>query len=64
MARGRGARWGVRWAWRRGVVTGRGAQEDMKKLGEDDEDAYMGAKWADPKQLKGHLQGTAALRWR
>ncbi len=43
---------------------GGGVQEDMKKLAEDDEDAYMGAKWADPKQLKSHLQGTAALRWR
>ena len=43
----------------------RGArQEELKKLAEDDEDAYMGAKWADPKQLKSHLQGTQALRWR
>eukprot|EP00292_Cryptomonas_paramecium_P034345 CAMPEP_0113672244 /NCGR_PEP_ID=MMETSP0038_2-20120614/6151_1 /TAXON_ID=2898 /ORGANISM="Cryptomonas paramecium" /LENGTH=187 /DNA_ID=CAMNT_0000588483 /DNA_START=776 /DNA_END=1338 /DNA_ORIENTATION=- /assembly_acc=CAM_ASM_000170 len=33
-------------------------QEEAKRLAEEDEDAHLGAAWADPRQLRSHLQGT------
>jgi len=40
------------------------AQEEAKRLAEEDEDAHLGAAWADPRQLRSHLQGTGGVRWR
>mmetsp|Transcript_64885 Transcript_64885/g.174170 ORF Transcript_64885/g.174170 Transcript_64885/m.174170 type:complete len:198 (+) Transcript_64885:448-1041(+) len=39
-------------------------QEEAKRLAEEDEDAHLGAAWADPRQLRSHLQGTGGVRWR
>lgn len=32
-------------------------QEEMKKISENDEDAYLHSSWADPKQLQRSLRG-------
>lgn len=32
-------------------------QEEQKKLGQDEDDSYLDAEWADPKALKSHLIG-------
>jgi len=39
-------------------------QEEMKKLEEADDDAYLGAAWADSSALKNRLQGTTGIGWR
>jgi hypothetical protein len=39
-------------------------EEEMKKLAEDNDDAYMNSSWADSKQLKNQLQGTGGVKWR
>jgi cilia- and flagella-associated protein 298 len=39
-------------------------QEELKKLAEDDEDNYLGSKWADPRILKANLQGTGGVRFK
>lgn len=39
-------------------------QEEMKKLQEDDDDNHLNSAWADPKALKGSLQGTSSIRFR
>jgi hypothetical protein len=39
-------------------------QEELKKLQDDEDDSHLGSGWADPRQLKGHLQGTGDTRWR
>lgn len=39
-------------------------QEEMKKLQEDDDDNHLNSKWADPKALKGSLQGTSSIKFR
>mmetsp|Transcript_44405 Transcript_44405/g.123525 ORF Transcript_44405/g.123525 Transcript_44405/m.123525 type:complete len:284 (+) Transcript_44405:186-1037(+) len=37
-------------------------QEELKKLAEDDEDAFMAAPWADGSALKRELLGTSSIR--
>lgn len=34
-------------------------QEQLKRMAEDEDDAYMNAAWANPKALKTHLHGMA-----
>lgn len=35
-------------------------QEQLKRMAEDEDDAYMNAQWANPKALKSQLHGMAA----
>nr|PNR55259.1 hypothetical protein PHYPA_006154 [Physcomitrium patens] len=35
-------------------------QEQLKRMAEDEDDAYMNAQWANPNSLKSQLQGMAA----
>ena len=39
-------------------------QEEEKRLAEDNDDAYGGAKWADPKALKASLLGVGDVGFR
>jgi len=39
-------------------------QEEEKALVEDRDDAYLAAKWADPKALKRELLGTGGIGWK
>jgi len=39
-------------------------QEEAKALAENDDDAYHGARWADPKALKRELLGATSIGWR
>ncbi|KAF0694750.1 Aste57867_14426 [Aphanomyces stellatus] len=37
-------------------------QEELKKLADEDDDAYLHSSWANPSQLKNHLRGTNNIR--
>lgn len=37
-------------------------QEELKRLGETDEDDYLNSEWADTKQMKRGLQGLGNIR--
>ncbi len=37
-------------------------QEELKRLGEADEDDYLNSEWADTKQMKRSLQGLGNIR--
>ncbi len=39
-------------------------QEEAKALAENDEDAHLNAKWADPKALKRDLLGAGNIGWK
>jgi hypothetical protein len=39
-------------------------QEEEKAMAADNEDAYLGASWADPKALKRDLMGAGSIAWR
>ncbi len=39
-------------------------QEELKKLQEADDDAYLNADWANPAALKSKLQGTSHISWK
>jgi hypothetical protein len=39
-------------------------QEELKRLAEDEDDGHLSAAWANPNQLKSHLQGTGGVSWR
>lgn len=37
-------------------------QEELKRLGEADEDDYLNSEWADTKQMKRNLQGLGYIK--
>ena len=39
-------------------------QEEMKKLEEDNEDAYLNAPWADNRNMKAQMHGAGQIKWR
>merc|ERR1712002_1210215 len=39
-------------------------QEEMKKLNENEEDAYLNSPWSDPKGLSRQFQGLSNIKWR
>eukprot|EP00795_Rhopilema_esculentum_P017803 gene17803-9484_t len=39
-------------------------QEDMKKLEQNEEDAYLNSEWADGNQLQRQFQGVSNIKWR
>lgn len=38
-------------------------QEELKKLGENEDDDYLNSSWADPKSLKNAFSGVRDVKW-